>query len=144
MRLRITERQYKVLESNVSYTPEKIDEFVAQATKDLTDAQAFFRRNIRIIASISIFEVAEKMPKYEQKYKELMRQTDFMRKRSSEYSRILDMYRDEFPPNVSKLDAISAEYDNLQFDLGKIGDILESLMESTRRLVTFLKPDSKI
>lgn len=139
MKVRITERQYKILES-VTYTPEKIDEFVIQAHKDLAEAQEFFRRSLRIIASVSLFEVAEKMPKYEQKYKELTRQTQEMIKKSTQYSRILDMYQgQEFPPNVAKLDAIAAEYDNLQFDVGKIGDILESLMETTQRVTSFLK-----
>lgn len=139
MKVRITERQYKILES-VTYTPEKIDEFVIQAHKDLAEAQEFFRRSLRIIASVSLFEVAEKMPKYEQKYKELTRQTQEMIKKSTQYSRILDMYQgQEFPPNVAKLDAIAAEYDNLQFDVGKIGDILESLMETTQRVTNFLK-----
>lgn len=145
MKVRVTERQYKILAENITYTPEKIDEFVNLAHKDLVAAQEVFRQNLRIIASITLFEMADKKAKYEQKYKEITQYANGLVKKHAQYYNVVDMYEvGELPPNVVKLDSLTGEIDNLAYDFGKIGDILQSLMDNTDGLVNFLKPSSGI
>jgi hypothetical protein len=145
MKVRITERQYKLLENNISYDSNYIDDLLKAASKDLEDVKNKYKVAFNYAMSISINEIYENVSILNNKKKDLENFIKIMNKRNGKYYDVANSYNfNEQPDNVSKLDLLSSEIDNELIDLGYIEDIYEDLIEIVEKLKTKPLPNVDI
>ena len=62
MKIRLTERQYKLLtEANLTYSPEKIDEFLKQCGDDISRCQNMFSHQSGVVTNLTINEILDNL-----------------------------------------------------------------------------------
>jgi hypothetical protein len=132
MKITITEEQYqKLLEANLSYTPEKIDEFVKQAMKALDESETVKNKYHMDIMALTIEEVFNNKDGYERLAQKIYNHHDEIEKHYNKFYKIVEMYDFlNLPDNVRKLEKINERiYDTAQ-DVYHLSNALEEIVKA--------------
>ena len=120
---------------DITYTPEKIDEFVATAQKEVAMAEGIFRITYQKILNITMSSIVESTKQLDELYNKLTEVRKFIDKKASLYYSIKEMYEfGEYPDNVTQLDDLSTKLDNVNEDLGQLREVIYSLTEASYAL----------
>jgi uncharacterized protein YfkK (UPF0435 family) len=120
---------------DITYTPEKIDEFVATAQKEVAMAEGIFRITYQKILNITMSSIVESTKQLDELYNKLTEVRKFIDKKASLYYSIKEMYEfGEYPDNVTLLDDLSTKLDNVNEDLGQLREVIYSLTEASYAL----------
>jgi uncharacterized protein Yka (UPF0111/DUF47 family) len=132
----ITEAQLRMLENEGwSYSPEKIDEFVEAAGKDLTDAKKVLAGARNAITFVTLGEMMDDIARYESFVSEVEQYQKHYEKLYGKYYDIVDMYDYmDLPDNVNKLEKINDQIDAVQNDLYRVYNSMEEIVENVKKL----------
>jgi DNA repair ATPase RecN len=132
----VTERQLKMLqEDGWQYSPEKIDEFVQTAKKDLENATKTFRAAFNAITTVSIGDIMDEPERFEKFHQEVEAQQKYYEKLYNKYYDIVEMYDwMERPDNVTELDRVNEKIDAVQNDLYRLSDSIEEIVDYTKKI----------
>ena len=120
---------------DITYTPEKIDEFVATAQKEVDMAEGIFRITYQKILDITMPSIVESTKQLDDLYNKLTEVRKFIDKKASLYYNIKEMYEfGEYPDNVTQLDDLSTKLDNVNEDLGQLREVIHILTEASHAL----------
>lgn len=124
-------------EDQFVYSPEKIDEFIAQAQNDLSKAQNIVDLYIMKVREYSIGYIIDNSDEVETLVEKIKRAESIIGKQHSKYFDIIDLYDvATVPDNVSQLEKITHSLDMVYFDIMKIEDKLEDIVEAAKKLKT--------
>jgi hypothetical protein len=122
-------------EEGISYDPSKIDEFVAEAKKDIQMAIALIEKFGSAVVNsslVSIFENLEKMKAAQQKMNESQK---YLENKYNKFYNIVEMYEvGEYPTNVSELDDLANQLDNHSMTVYQLSDTFEELINMTEKI----------
>lgn len=132
----ITEAQLRMLENDGwSYSPEKIDEFVISAEKDLTEARRILTGAHNAITVISIGDMMDEIGRYESFVTDIEKYQRHYEKLYGKYYDIVNMYDFmDLPDNVSKLEKINDQIDAVQNELYRVYNSMEEIVDSVKKL----------
>ena len=118
-----------------TYTPEKIDEFVASAKKDVEAAKSLFTLAYEKILDINMGDAInspESIKALSDKVKQIK---SSIKKKTDTYYDIVNMYETgEYPDNVSELDRVNDTLDSLGDDISKLYYALEDILMAVSEL----------
>jgi DNA-directed RNA polymerase beta' subunit len=127
----------------IEYTPEKIDEFVADASKTLDTGTKVFNVFLSRIGDLSIMNVIESPEEANQLLQKIQETKKVIKSKFEKYFDITDSYRyDEFedrPDNIEKLERLATELDSLTDNYDPLIDVLTEMIDAARRLKPFLQ-----
>jgi hypothetical protein len=122
-------------EEGISYDPSKIDEFVAEAKKDIQMGTALIEKFGSAVVNsslVSIFENLEKMKAAQQKMEESRK---YLENKYNKFYNIVEMYEvGEYPDNVSELDDLANQLDNHSMTVYQLSDTFEELINMTEKI----------
>jgi hypothetical protein len=126
-------------EANISYTPEKIDEFIVTATKALSVGKRLFDSYVFEIADMNISNILSDPGGANQLLNKIRGVEQSLGKQHSMYFNIIDTFDvSNLPSNVRELEKLTDEIDNVYFDMGKIADALEYLINAADKFKEFI------
>jgi gas vesicle protein len=118
-----------------TYTPEKIDEFVASAKKDVEAAKSLFTLAYEKILDINMGDAInspESIKALSDKVKQIK---SSIKKKTDTYYDVINMYETgEYPDNVSELDRVNDTLDSLGDDISKLYYALEDILMAVSEL----------
>ena len=118
-----------------TYTPEKIDEFVASAKKDVEAAKSLFTLTYEKILDINMGDAInspESIKALSDKVKQIK---SSIKKKTDTYYDVINMYETgEYPDNVSELDRVNDTLDSLGDDISKLYYALEDILMAVSEL----------
>jgi hypothetical protein len=120
---------------DISYTPEKIDEFISIAEKVIQNGKNLFFKYKDMILSINISDVVEDVEKYKTLHLKISNDRDNLEKTYNKFYDIVEMY--DFmdrPNNVKKLDDLAGSIDNLALDIYYLKDALDNIIDAGKDL----------
>ena len=127
----------------IEYTPEKIDEFVADASKTLDTGTKVFNVFLSRIGDLSVMNVIESPEEANQLLQKVQETKKVIKSKFEKYFDITDSYGyDEFedrPDNIEKLERLASELDNLTDNYDPLIDVLTEMIDAARRLKPFLQ-----
>ena len=122
-------------EGDVSYDPAKIDEFVAEAKKDIQMGVALIEKFGSAVVNsslVSIFENLEKMKSAQQKMDQSRK---YLESKYNKFYDVVEMYEvGEYPDNVSELDDLANQLDNHSMTVYQLSDAFEELINMTEKI----------
>lgn len=119
----------------ISYTPEKIDEFVIAAEKEKLTAENIFKTMRFKVYDISIQNVIEFPDKLNSLLDKIKQTRSFLNNVAQKYYKVVEMYDVAYyPNNVSKLDDLVTKLDNLNDDFYLLEEALENIIEAVDKL----------
>lgn len=136
MKITITEEQYqKLLEADLSYTPEKIDEFIRQAMKALDESETAKNKYHMDIMTLTIEEVFNNKEGYEKLAEKINTHHEEVEKHYNKFYKIVEMYDFlNLPDNVRKLEKINERiYDTAQH-IYHLSNALEEIVSAVKYL----------
>jgi heterodisulfide reductase subunit B len=136
MKITITEEQYqKLLEADLSYTPEKIDEFIRQAMKALDESETAKNKYHMDIMTLTIEEVFNNKEGYEKLAEKINTHHEEVEKHYNKFYKIVEMYDFlNLPDNVRKLEKINERiYDTAQH-IYHLSNALEEIVSAVEYL----------
>jgi hypothetical protein len=120
---------------NISYTPEKIDEFVTFAEKEKSSAINVFKAIRSKIHDISIQNAIESPDELNSLLDKIKQTRSFLDTKAQKYYNVVKMYDiTDYPDNVSKLDNLTTDLDNINDDLYLLEDTLDNIVEAVKKL----------
>ena len=120
---------------DISYTPEKIDEFIASAEKEKTASINIFKAIRSKIQNISIQSAIESSDELSSLLDKIKQTRSFLNNKAQKYYNVIEMYGgNDYPDNVSKLDSLTTDLDNINDDLSLLEDALDNIMEAVEKL----------
>lgn len=133
---------YSLLEQ-IEYTPEKIDEFVADASKTLDTGKKVFDIFLSRIGDLSIMNIIESPEEANQSLQKIQETKKVIKNKFEKYFDITDAYGydelEDRPDNIEKLERLASELDSLVFDYDPLIDVLTEMIDASRRLKEFLQ-----
>jgi len=127
-----------IKENNISYTPEKIDEFVAQLTKEVESAKNIFSVALNKVKDLSVGSITDN-PSFAEGYLEKIKAAnEIINKKHSKYFDIVDLYDvGDYPNNVKQLENLTDTLNNYYYDIMRIEDALEETISASKKLTNF-------
>jgi hypothetical protein len=119
----------------VSYTPEKIDEFIIEAKKDIELGKSLNDKFGSTIVQASLLTVYENLAQMNEAHSKVVKAEEYMRKKFNKFFDIVDAYEvGELPDNVRELEKLSDEIDNLSYSLSDLANGFEELINATNSI----------
>ena len=126
-------------EISISYTPEKIDEFIKLATKDLSSGKKLFDSYVFEIADMSISSILLDLGGANQLLNKIRGIEQALGRQYARYFDIVDAFEvGNLPSNVRELEKLTDAIDNVYLDMGKIADALEYLIDAANKFKEFI------
>ncbi len=120
---------------NISYTPEKIDEFVLSAEKEKSSAESIFRAIRSKIYNISIQNAIEFPDEINSLLDKVKQTRSFLDNKAQKYYKVIEMYDiADYPDNVSKLDDLVTKMDNINDDFFLLEETLDNIIAAVNKL----------
>lgn len=120
---------------DISYTPEKIDEFITSAEKEKSTATNVFRSIRSKIYDINIQSAIESSDELYSLLDKIKQTRSFLDSKAQKYYKVVEMYNiADYPDNVSKLDNLVTNLDNINDDLSLLEDTLSNIIEAVEKL----------
>jgi hypothetical protein len=118
-----------------TYTPEKIDEFVASAKKDVEAARSIFMLAYEKILDINIGDVVNSTEQVDNLIDKITKSKFSINKKASTYMGAVNMEElGEYPDNVAELDKLANELDEIGDDMSKLDTALEAILSAAEEL----------
>ena len=118
-----------------TYTPEKIDEFVASAKKDVEAAKSLFTLAYEKIIDINIGDAVNSPGSIKALADKVKQIKSSIKKKTDTYYDAINMYETgEYPDNVSELDRVNDTLDGLEGDMSKLYYALEEILMAVSEL----------
>lgn len=134
----VTERQLKMIEEEegkLNYTPEKIDEFIKEASAHLEKGKQMFESTHNTLMSLAIGEIVDDIERYRKNLENMENQQKFYEAKFEKYYDIVEMYDFmDLPDNVKQLERINNGLDSLQMDIYKLNNAFEEILDSAEKL----------
>lgn len=116
---------------NISYTPEKIDEFVRMAEKVVQNGKNIFFKYKDMILSINLSDVVENLEKYRALHLKISDDRSNLEKAYNKFYDIAEMYDiTDRPYNVKKLEDLATDIDSVSLDIYYLMNALENIIEA--------------
>lgn len=126
-------------EASISYTPEKVDEVVRLAERDLDSVGKSFNVALQKLLDINMQELAQSPTEMETLLNKLSTLHKEIEVKHDKYYNIVDSFEiGEYPKNVIKLDDICTEIDNKNLDIYYLKDALSNVLEAAKDLAKFI------
>lgn len=133
---------YSLLEQ-IEYTPEKIDEFVADASKTLDTGKKVFDLFLNKIGDLSIMNIIESPEEANQSLQKMQEIKKVIQNKFEKYFDIAEAHGydelEDRPDNIEKLERLASELESLIFDYDPLVDVLPEMIDAARRLKQFLQ-----
>ena len=131
----LTEAKVNPLGFNREFSPEKIDEFVVQASKEANTGSRILESYINKVALLTVSDILED----QEKINSLITQIEEVQKQYfklyNRYFNIVDLYDYlEAPDNVKMLEKRKDELDEIQMNLDDVKEALEILVEAATKI----------
>lgn len=127
-----------IKEANISYTPDKIDDFINQINADIEIAKNIFDTSLNKVKQINVGEILDNIDAAENYLIKIQTAGEMIRKKHEKYYNIVDMYGiEDLPSNVRTLEKLTETLDNYYFDLMKVEDTLSDVIEAAQKLTNF-------
>jgi conjugal transfer/entry exclusion protein len=127
-----------IKETNISYTSDKIDDFINQINIDIETAKNIFNTSLSKVKQISVEDVLDNTEAAEDYLTKIQTAGGMISKKHKKYFNVVDMYGiEELPNNVRTLEKLTEILDNYYFDLMKVEDTLSGIIEATQKLTNF-------
>lgn len=118
-----------------TYTPEKIDEFVASAKKDVEAAKSLFTLAYEKILDINMGDAVNSPESIKALADKVKQIKSSIKKKTDTYYDVINMYETgEYPDNVSELDRVNDTLDSLGDDISKLYYALEDILMAVSEL----------
>ena len=134
----VTESQLKMIEEEegkLNYTPEKIDEFITEASAHLEKGKQMFESTHNALMSLAIGEIVDDIERYRKNLENMENQQKFYEAKFEKYYDIVEMYDFmDLPDNVKQLERINNGLDSLQMDIYKLNNAFEEILDSAEKL----------
>ena len=118
-----------------TYTPEKIDEFVANAKKDVEAAKSLFTLAYEKILDINMGDAVNSPESIKALADKVKQIKSSIKKKTDTYYDVINMYETgEYPDNVSELDRVNDTLDGLEGDMSKLYYALEEILMAVAEL----------
>jgi heterodisulfide reductase subunit B len=134
MKITITEEQYqKLLEADLSYTPEKIKEFIDEAQTYLNNARMLKDKYYMNVTTLTISEVMEAELTYQKLSEKMNSDHVQIESKYNRYYEIIEMY--DFmnrPENVNYFEKINDKIYDIAQDIYHLSQALEEIVESIK------------
>jgi heterodisulfide reductase subunit B len=134
MKITITEEQYqKLLEADLSYTPEKIKEFIDEAQTYLNNARMLKDKYYMNVTTLTISEVMEAEVAYQKLSEKMNSDHVQIESKYNRYYEIIEMY--DFmnrPENVNYFEKINDKIYDIAQDIYHLSQALEEIVESIK------------
>jgi len=136
MKITITEAQYqKLLEGNITYAPEKIDDFVEEAQQFLNNARALKNKYYMNVTTLNISDVMENEVGFQKLAEKMDSDHNVIEQKHNRYADIVNMYDFmEEPENVKYLGKLSDRIYDVSDDIYQLSQALEEIVSSVRYL----------
>jgi GTP1/Obg family GTP-binding protein len=138
MRIIVSENQYKTIleQMKIQYAPEKIDEFVQEGMRYITNLKQLYEKFYNDIMTVSVGDVFQDPTELKSKLDILNKSKERTEAVSNKYYGAIEMYEvGEYPDNVRKLDEIYSDIDSMQFDIDEISDIYQAVYDSVTHFI---------
>ena len=120
---------------DISYTPEKIDEFVTSAEKEKSAAINVFKAIRSKIYDINIQNAIESQDELNSLLDKIKQTRSFLNTKAQKYYNVVEMYDvADYPDNISKLDNLTTNLDNINDDLSLLEDTVDNIIEAVEKL----------
>ena len=134
MKITITEEQYqKLLEADLSYTPEKIAEFIDEAQTYLNNARMLKNKYYMNVTTLTISEVMEAEVHFQKLSEKMNSDHNQIESKYNRYYEIIEMY--DFmnrPENINYFEKINDRIYDVAQDIYKLSQALEEIVESVK------------
>ena len=134
MKITISEEQYqKLLEADLSYTPEKIKEFIDEAQTYLNNARMLKDKYYMNVTTLTISEVMEAELTYQKLSEKMNSDHVQIESKYNRYYEIIEMY--DFmnrPENVNYFEKINDKIYDIAQDIYHLSQALEEIVESIK------------
>jgi hypothetical protein len=122
-------------EDNISYEPSKIDEFIAEAKKDVELGRSLINKFGSTIVNATLISIFGNMSLMTEAHSKVVKAEEYMKKKFNKFFDIVNVYEvGELPNNVRELEKISDEIDNLSYSLSDLSDGFEELINATKTI----------
>jgi hypothetical protein len=120
---------------DISYTPEKIDEFITSAEKEKLAAENIFRMIRSKIYDVSIQNVIESPDEIDSLLDKVKQTRLSLNSKAQKYYKVVEMYDvADYPDNIAKLDDLVTKMDNLNDDFYLLEDTLDNIISVVDKL----------
>jgi hypothetical protein len=127
-----------IKETNISYTSDKINDFINQINVDVETAKNIFNTSLSKVKQMSVGDVLDNTEAAEDYLTKIQTAGRMISKKHEKYYNVVDMYGvEELPDNVRTLEKLTEILDNYYFDLMKVEDTLSGIIEATQKLTNF-------
>lgn len=127
----------------ISYTPEKIDEFIEQITKDIASAKNIFTTALNKTKEMSLNNIIEDPSSAEDFLEKLKEINEAINKKHTKYFDIVELYDFmDSPKNVKQLEYLVDELDHYYYDISKIETVLEEIIYAASKLTDFYNKEN--
>ena len=121
------------LREAVEHTPEKINEYVAKATKDVQDLQKIFTAFKGKVENLSIASMLSNPSEAESLYEKVKTAKSYAKQKYEYYFDIVEPYDFmDMPKNVKQLDKLVQKLDSLQDNLGYTMYAMDSMVDAAK------------
>ena len=124
-----------IKEANITYTPEKVDQFVLDLTKELDRAKTVYETARNKVMNMSVGEVLENLDGMKAYKDKLEKAVEMFNKLHTKYFDIVETF--DFygmPANVRALEKLVDKLDNYYSDLSKVEDVVDDMISAASRL----------
>jgi hypothetical protein len=120
---------------DISYTPEKIDEFITSAEKEKLAAENIFRMIRSKIYDVSIQNAIESPDEIDSLLDKVKQTRSSLNSKAQKYYKVVEMYDvADYPDNIAKLDDLVTKMDNLNDDFYLLEDTLDNIISVVDKL----------
>jgi len=142
MKVIISETQRKkLIEQNlISYTPERIDEFVAEANHMLKNIEPLVQGYYNKLLHVTIHWVFDNLDEFKHIIDKIEQNADRAESLATKYFDVVDTFDYmDYPSNVKQLDDIYTKLEQVQSDLKSIYDVYEAIYSSVEHFTQWNK-----
>lgn len=124
-----------LVEQNLGYTPERIDELIQEGSAFYGKAKNYFNKSYNLVLTLTIQECIENNESLTKRFQQMTEAKKVMESMYDKYYKIVDSYEiGEYPENVMDLEKISDAIDNLAMNMHHVVDSMRDLLESAKYL----------
>ena len=126
-------------EISITYTPEKIDEFVKRAERDLSNIAGLFNIALQKTLELNVQNVTQAPEAIQNLTAKLKVAYDEVEEKNNTYYNVVESYElGEYPNNVKRLEALFNQIDNKNLNVYNLMDALDHLLEAGKELSEFI------
>lgn len=124
-----------LVEQNLGYTPERIDDLIQESSAFYGKAKNYFNKSYNLVLTLTIQECIENYESLKKRFEEMQEAKKVIDARFNKYYDIVDSYEvGEYPENVMDLEKNSDALDGLSMNMGHVVDAMQDMLDSAKYL----------